>query len=783
MGVRSLTASLTLIAATAALAQTSGTHAGGVWSVTPSRALDWGGKAYLPVGLRIPAQADALARARSAGVRDVILEVGSGTDLKAIVGAAESDGMRYLIAISEPAAMAPGFVVEPSAYRIDKLAHDADIQVPLPNARSVFYLILNTSDYSIASKGWSEVSGGVARLTLGQPRSEQGYTVLLYPRQAASALPDYWEQMDTRRDATLARLAGAGFGPGLRGFVNPFGDAPSWTGSGAPVVPDSTMFRLEFEAYLRTKYKNVAQLEIAWKLTRPNLDSFGAASRLVPLFGSSRGVEAFFDIESGDISYASRYQNPYWDDVRAVVAGAAARRATRFAQAVRQVADVPVIYEWKDWSQVQYRENPSGEGIGIVAQGVGAEALDSGMAPATATALAWNSRRWLIATDLRGPFEDERQLRDLITQSISLGTKAWFVRSRGGEEAKWVATLAAEAESSPGVANTSPRAIFYPLNARYPANTMQLPGDVWWLPVPVAGDRLDLGPDYEGYRIKAPFGQFTAIWRTTLPLKTKLRFTDPNIVTIRSYDGMPLETKVTRDGIELVIDTLPILITGTDELPAPTDAVDRLRADFRDLMKEAQARNVNTTGTQFAFDDAYRGMERSPGAAYAKMTEVFNELNLKAAPFSWIEGESSFDTNFGEVVQDPAASNSRSLALSTPLKPPAGAYFARYRFQSLPEIEVAEVWVAASIPAAIRPHVKALVGDVTLGAFENPHHSGGDYAWYNLGKLTLRNGQYVLSLSIGPSAPAFEMRVDAILITPIPFKPAGPKPPRFVPIR
>jgi hypothetical protein len=780
--VRIPIAALLLAAVTVALAQTSGSFAGSTWSITPTRALDWAGKPYLPVGYRIPATADALAKVRTAGVSDVILDATLSTDLKAIVGAAEADNMRYIISMADDAPMAPAFLVDPGGYRIEKVGARADLRVPMPNARSIFYLVLNANDFSIAGKGWSDVTDGVGKITLAMPASESGYVLLMYPRMVRSDLPDYWEQLDLRRDTILTKFANAGFGKGLRGFLNPFGDAKIWTSSDNPIVPDSAMFRLEFEAFLQEKYKSVTQLELAWKLSRRNLTNFAEAARMVPLFGESRGVEAFFDPESADIIYASRHQNAFWTDLRTVLSTAALRRTRRIAGAIRQVADVPVIYEWKDWSAVQYREQPSGEGIGMVAHGTSMAPLERYAAPTAATAIAWNARRWLLATDLTGPFEDERQLRDVVTQTLGLGAKGWFVRWRNGTEAPWIATLNSEASQSPTTAGENPRAVFYPLNARFPANTMLLPGNVWWLPVPVAGDRLDLGPDYEGYRMKAPFGEFTALWRTVSPAKVKLRFTDPSIVSIRNYDGSPVDMKLVKEGIELTIDTLPIIITGTEEIPAPIDSIDLLRADFRAMIQEAQAKRIPIGSTQFAFDDAFRGMDRSPGAAFGKMMEAYIELTLKVAPFSWIEGESSFETNFGEVVPDAAASNKRSLQLNTSMRPPVGGYYARYKFSSLPELEVAEVWISAAVPESIRPLVKINVGDVTLASLGDPHHSGGDYAWYNLGKLTLRNGQYVLSVTVPDTAPEYRMKIDSILITPIPFKPNGPRIPRYQPL-
>ena len=134
-------AALLLAAVSVAHAQTSGSHAGATWSITPARALDWAGQPYLPVGYRIPANGDTIASVKAAGVDDVILDANLSTDLKAIIGAAEAANMRYIVSMAEPAAMAPAFLVDPGGYRIEKVSARADLRIPMPDARSVFYLV------------------------------------------------------------------------------------------------------------------------------------------------------------------------------------------------------------------------------------------------------------------------------------------------------------------------------------------------------------------------------------------------------------------------------------------------------------------------------------------------------------------------------------------------------------------------------------------------------------------------------------------------------------------
>ncbi|MBA3727502.1 MAG: hypothetical protein H0W86_13990, partial [Armatimonadetes bacterium] len=467
---------LSALFAAASLASTASSETLTRWKVTANRVLEWDGKPYIPVGWRITP--DKLDQAKATGVKDVLIDLELDSDWRPAVAKAEGANMRYLLSLSTNAPGSPAFIVRPEAYRIDNVKRDSEHTIHVPNGRSVFYLLLTSPDYSIASKGWSDVIGGQAKITVSASTGTN-FVLLLYPRVTASGLTDYWEGLDQRRDAVLAKLIGAKVGGGFRGVINPLGKVDLWTSQGG-YVPDSPAFRMEFESFLRAKYKDVAGLERSWKLLRPNLKDFKGAARFVPLFGSSRGVDSFYDPQENVLAMASRHDNPYWKDIQAVIDGAAARRTGRLGRSISEIVDAPVVYEWNGWSPIYDTRQPSGNGIGMSAIGAGLEAIENYAANAASSALAWKGQRWLLVTEMSpgaSPYTEE-SLRSVVTDTADLGAKGWFVRWSGGSEAPWMKAMATEAATS-DIATRSPIAMFYPENARFPAITMRLPGGVW----------------------------------------------------------------------------------------------------------------------------------------------------------------------------------------------------------------------------------------------------------------------------------------------------------------
>lgn len=774
-------AALLLLAHTDSVAQ-AGNYHGARWHVNSQRTLHWNGIPYVPIGWRMPASAPAIRAVPQTGVSDVLLELAPNEDWNAPIAAAEESKLHYLITLSGDAPRAPAFIIRPEMYRIDRVVNRETYTIPLPGIKSAYYILITSKGFHVESKGWLNIVNDVAQVQVNQTVVSESYTILIYPRVDSSELTDYWERFDARRDALLKQLRNTNFGEGLRGIVSPLGSVQRYTAYEGGIVPDSELFRLEFQGYLEEKYRNdIDLLSRAWRLRGPDIDTFAQAARLIPLFSRTRGIDSLFDPQEERFVPVDFYNSNYWLDLQTVIDNAATRRLSRLAESIRRQVDVPVVYEWSGWSPVYDSRKPAGNGIGIRAIGSGLAVIEEFASRPVSSAVAWQNSGWLIATDLRGgpnfePFPDAKALATVVHDLSLLGAKGWFVRWTAGPESEWLSDVAKTVKSDESLVNRSVRAIFFPENARYPANTMRLPGGVWWLPTPAAGNRLDLGRGYEAYRHVAPYATFTAIWRTDAPKKTKLLFANTSNIEIRSADGQLVDAKVVRDGIELTVDTVPILVFGTDDIPVPQDTVEAIQAEYRLVTSMPQGRALGTGDFRFLFEDSVKRLKQNPSGAYVSMVDSLRNIQRQMGIFEWIEAESADETTFGHVYSSPACSGERALGVDTPIPPGPDGYTATFSVR-LDEGE-REVWVAAKLDADLLPFLELEIANTTrtvvspgLGGY------GPGFAWYSFGKINPRGGVYTITLRLKKGAPHYRMSVDALLLTKRPFVPRGPRMP------
>ncbi|MER3412710.1 MAG: hypothetical protein C4341_00410 [Armatimonadota bacterium] len=805
----------------------SGVWQGQEWRVNPAHALIWDGRAYTPVGLAVPAATEAIRKAESAGVKDLMIEASLTDDWAAAFAAAERLSARYLLSLNERMPQASGWLCTPEALRVLNVSHRSVVEVALPGAVRAYFVVVGPSS-SIMARGWATMHFGKASVEVNLKVSADDYQVLLFPLMRESDLVDYWEGLDARRDEVIRKLRDAAPGKGLRGIVNPFGRPPShflslrervgvraadgWTTSGG-IVPDSILFRLEFEQYLREKYQTIEALARAWRIDPLGLKTFAEAAALIPLFSPDMGVDAFLDPVNDRTVSGRRVGSRFWDDVQVVIESACVRRLSRLASATRSIANVPVVYDWAGWSPLHERRDIAGDGIGIPTVGAGRtidslslwERVGVRAADALSSALAWGSRSWIVSTRIcfsenGAPFPTEAQLRSVIAALVDLGVKGWFVESTGGDEAVWVAAMNGEAQQDLALGDRSPRAIFYPINARYPADTMQLPGGVWWLPTPAAGDRLDVGANYEAYRLTAPYDRHIAIWTTGAPRKTKLLTPNPQSVTLHSVSGMAVDARVVRDGIEVTIRNEPLLIFGADTTPVPEDAVQELVEAEAAITAEAVRKGADITEERFLFADALRKAKTSPGASLMQMTEAYRRMLLKVAPYVWREGERADSAGLGVRMQSAGCSQGEALRLRLAIPARFVQVDGRDGFNGMRAVyklsvsgsrDEHTVWLAARIPEESRPFVRVEVKGDSLSPWERvgvraalsapPVSEYGDgFGWYQVGTMLLPKGEYEFTVSMDPGAPVMDMAIDVLLATPQPFRPSGPRMPRFL---
>jgi len=759
---------------------------GQAWTVNVAHTLLWDGEPYTPVGASVRGTPEAIQQAASQGVKDLNLQLNWDDNWADAVAAAERNGCRYVVSISSPMGTVAGWGCAAERLRVVHVSHRTRVIAAMPEASRVFYVVAGPGG-TVTAKGWASIVEGRAFVETDLDVAGVAYTIYFYPLRPRTELPDYWEGLDAQRDRLLVQSKNANFGPGLRGVLNPFGRVEAYTPQEAGVVPDSVSFRIEFEQYLRTKYSTMDALARAWQINVLSLRDFDEAARLIPLFSRYTGVDGFLDPASDSVLSARREGSKFWDDLQTVVESAAVRRAKRLASALKSVVNVPVLFEWAGWSSLHERRDIPGEGIAIPSVGAGADAISGRTGYAASSALAWGSRGWFIAPDVRfadsdAPFPTEAQLRSAISNLVDLGVKAWYIHATSQEEISWIRQLNSEAQMDRTLADRSARAIFYPINARFPADTMRLPGGAWWLPTPAAGDRIDLGARYEAYRLAAPYDSHIALWSVGGPRRTRLLVPNPQSVTILSVSGAALDSKVEKDGISLTLPSEPVLIFGAETTPVPQDALAELTDAEKALTAEAIRRGADITEERFLFADGLRKAKNSPGAALSQMQEAIRRIAAKVSPYVWREGERPTETDYGFRISSGGCSQGAALRLVSGLPLPASGMRATYRIESRGSQDEHAIWVAAKVPKETRPFVRVEFkggASYPLGTLPIAEYGDG-YGWYQVGKVVLPRGSYDLSVVVAPDAPTADVSVDVVLLTPQPFRPSGPRMPPFL---
>lgn len=751
------------------------------WTLDPARGMSWRGVPYLPVGWRVNA-GEELSAALATGVKDVLIDATEPQAWTGAIAEAESAGAAYLLGGGSKSTGAPAFVIQPETYRVDKVPRRASYMVPVPNSQSAYYVLLTSQGLGIAKRGWAEVTNGSALIKVDEQVAGGSFVLLVYPRASETEYADLWEGFDSARDRLLAWLASQKFGPGLRGIVNPLGRVERWNSYRGGYVPDSDMFRLEFEDFLQRKYGDVSRLARAWKLRSPEILNFREAANLVALFSTTRGLDRLWHPETDRLYPVDHRTSGYWADVQAAIENSAARRAKRLVDAIQRIVDVPVFWEWSAWSPIHDSPSKIGDGVGMRAIGTGLDPLETYAAGAASCVAAQGGREWLAATDISGGpngFTEERQLSNSLTDTLELGARGWFVRWQPSA-VQWLKNVTPALLTS-AASQPAPKALFYPENARHPANTQRLPGGVWWLPTPAAGNRIDYWIDYEGYRHVSRYATFTALWRPSGTANVLIRVQRPDQAKFLAHDGTPLDVRVKKDGVEVQLGPMPILLVGTEEVPVPADALEAVLEDYNFTVEQAKKLAIDVGELRFMFQDAARKEKDNPGAAFTEMVIHLRAMQERVAPFAWVEFEASQDTTFGEYTKDPACSGESAIANHSPMNPGNEGYYVKSRIRVKNNMGDPVLWIAADVPKAVRSHVVVEVGtSLTLRLPETPESGfGSGFGWYNLGPLALKPGSYDVTIRLLPTAPEWTAAFDCMLLTSVHFTPSGTRKPTW----
>lgn len=744
------------------------------WSINPNNTLMWEGDAYLPVGVRVPGQPDAIKLALAAGVTELIVEMpANGVGWDEAITVLNSAGARWFLAVSSAAPPALGTVVEPQGYRVD-ITGQLDVDLALPGSEQVLAVVVDKRSSFIRSYGIHETQRGILSERFDS-KVELPHVILLYPIVRDLSTPDFWDGFDAHRDTLLTSLRDHDLGAGFRGVIDPLGSVANFPTPNIRFVPRSPIFAIEMEAFLKEKYGTVQTCIRSWSIGAHDIETFEQLARLVPLWSETKGVESLWDPVKDRLYPSDRNRSTVWTDIRRVIRSAAVNRYGRLVQSIARIKEVPVIQTWSGWTGPYDSPMTGVSGIGLESNAKSINNVIEDASRPLSAVLHGGFNQVLMATALTLDSNSQLTVDDAVLELKGMGTRGWFFRTTDPTQLADIVALNKTYRQDSSDSQWKPRALLYPEGARDPAIPARILGGTWMLPSPAAGNRLELGSALSGYYYGGFPSPYTVIWARSEPIKTKIFLANPEDVSIEALDGSEVIYRSRKDHIEIEIPTVPLIFSGIEDVPVPEVSFQEMA-----LMTSALFSNFSTvvdpSGDQeFQFAQNATSFKRNPIGAFSALTRQYNVMLPRAAPYYWIEAELSRDSNFSEPKYVPGASASNGLVLDTRLASPTGGYYVNYKVN--PRIPGDhEIWLAADIPESLLESITIRVG-LEVRKFEGRPTSfyGLNLAWYNFGHVEIDEASDVV-IEIATESGA-RVILDVLVLSPITFVPDGPRKP------
>ena len=267
----------------------------------------------------------------------------------------------------------------------------------------------------------------------------------------------------------------------------------------------------------------------------------------------------------------------------------------------------------------------------------------------------------------------------------SMGVRGAFFRAKDEAQVEVSSRIARDMRGDVSDSEWSPTPLFYPESARNPALPGRIVGGGWWYPVPAAGERMYHGSQLFGYRYAGSTDSYSVIWAKEDGMRVKLLFSDVENVELTALDGRDLRIRKRRDGIELNMPSIPVIIRNTTEIPIPLISYEETVLQLTALFSNFENRVDPTGNRQYDFVRLLEAFKRNPSGAYPGLTHLLHEAIPKAAPYLWIEGEHCRDYNFSEPRLIPGCSGDLGLLLDTRLSGANSSFYARFPLRTRTE--------------------------------------------------------------------------------------------------
>lgn len=736
--------------------------------------LVWAGERYQPVGLRIPASVSAIDTALASGVQDLLLEVPPQGWIDAIKHA-EAKGARYVLALNHAAPMAQGYLVEPEAYRFGPFSAETVLRATIPGCEEALVFLVNSRDGTPVTAENPvrrvRLENGAFQFTAPAIGGNE-QVALVVPLVRTLRMPDLGAGLDAHRDILLANLRKTGTLAGLRGVIDPMGTLATFPAADLRFVPTDDRFRRELEVFLREKYGSVQRALQGWEITAGDQSELGEIARLVPLWSARRGMGYLIDPEQNKLYRADRGRSQAWRDIQEVSQRLLRARYNNLVRMIVQQWNVPVVQTWAGWNGPYSSAGSPLAGVGIRLSRTGFLGLAEEAGRAALVTHETPRPSVLLATDVSLPASAD-QLPDfmpVVQDSATLGVRGWFFRAETEEARSWVATL--RGTLKPNLPR--PRLLPFPESAEWPSAVMRIGPNVWSVPSPAPGNRLDLGGTLLGYRSAAEGDEFFALWTTGAAQRVRLRYAQPQSILVTSPDGVPVAVKRTRNHVELTLGPMPVVVRGSLETPVAEEAIAWSRAEFESLSKLLPPAARDMIDEIVVIQNAFQALPKNPSTSFDTIRVQLARLRSALSPVIWQEAEFAQRHNWSEVRALSGASNREALSLLSRVNPLRDNFEANYTIN--PRMEGNQVvWVSARGSGI--PDLQVDFGGQTLSPeIDGVQPYGGGFRWYRFGRVNLPARALPLRLLYRGLATS-DVDVDVIMIAPEGLNPTGPAAP------
>jgi len=751
----------------------------------------------LAVVVSAPAErlAEQVSQLKAHGVGEMVLvlpTMPSEAEWRRVLETLESSGLAWWLCL-RGLPRTEGWLCAPERYRT------------MGNAEGVYSIQLDGATRALIAVSPADTPNlrtlTQVALSEGHALYAQGDTVesvlLIYPL-VSQAVPGLWEGWDQYRDRLMALLQKRRPQVGFRGWVVEQG----WDALTLAGFPTSKLARTEWEGFLRARYPHLIELERAWDLSG-GVSSYAEASRLIPLWRDGRGLPFLVDAEDPrKTQEIDPSRSQFWNDYHAFLAErwnnllAGLREAL---QATTSEAEFLLIRPADDPTEL---ELPPAFRFPLVPNGIRLDAAWQSLWGTLLTVAVAESETqvypihavWLEASGL-----DAERASLLQARARSLGIRKLFWEIPMDQLPTVWSTL--QSTDSPP---EKPQFVRFPKGLWGVTSVQKYPSG-WWVPQDSARDQRPVlwGFALPGFwrtvevqsvdkvgKMQTATQVELALWSPDGDQEVVLRRADRNPLEAIDLDGKPVRLEARGDTVRVRVGSVPVRVRGFSAIPLCESCVEQWVQRAQELLKRTPVGGQDPEILRFNLQGAQELYRKDRASGFDSVRSAWFETERAYMPYRWLEAEATRNHSFGTVRRDACASGGATLWVRSPL---VGSFYARYTLNLRTDGNYT-FWLA------VRLQSNRSLGKVRWQIFqdseasapmaqgeselkpERAHSAYADqFAWFSLGSVGLKAGDYLLHLEWLPlnSQPPYAMEWDALLVAPVGIQPTGNRFPKY----